>query len=160
MNFTNYVQNPWTGAFDTLVSSVVQLTMRHGRYKHLYSDHITESGIVVTVPATVAPGNYHITAKKGPSLGNPMNLAITPRATIASATCVGSTGVLTVTGNNFSQYLNASNSGTSVTMMGVNGIVISWTGTAIQAKFLNCPNSSTATVNTVFNSVSTSVTKR
>jgi len=158
MNFTNYLQNPWTGAFDTLVNSVVQLTSATGVTSSFVPTTITETGLVVTVPATVAPGNYHITAKKGPSLGNPMNLAITPRATIASATCVGATRILTVTGSNFSQYLKASDSGTSVTMNGVSGTVISWTGTEIRARFPNCPSNATATVDTVFNSVSASVT--
>lgn len=160
MNFTNYVQNPMTGAFDMVLKSTVQLTDAAGVTTELIPTSITEGSIAVTLPATVAPGNYRITAKKGPSLGNPMNLAIAPRATVASSTCVQSTKVLTVTGSHFGQYLKASDSGTGVTMGGVTGTVISWTDTVIQARFPSCPSNATATVNTVFSSVSASVTRQ
>jgi len=155
-NFTNYVQNPWTGRFDILVRSTVQLTDAAGNATELVPTSITATDIEVVIPASLAAGNYHIAAKKGPSLSNPMNLGVTPAVGITDATCVGSTGVLTVTGSGFSGYLNASNSGTSVTMNDETGTVVSWTDTEIVVEFTAC--GSTATVNTINGSETTEVT--
>lgn len=158
MNFTNYVQNPWTGAFDILVKSTIQLKNAAGVVTSITPTTVTESSIVATLPASLASGNYKILAAKGPSSGNPMNLTITPPATITSATCASATGVLTVTGSGFGQYLNATDSGTSVTMNGATGTVTSWTNTAITAQFASCPAGAAATVNTIFVSASGPVT--
>ncbi|MCU7906236.1 MAG: hypothetical protein KZQ76_10420 [Candidatus Thiodiazotropha sp. (ex Epidulcina cf. delphinae)] len=153
MNFTNYIRNPWTGAFDILVGSTVQLTDAAGNATLLTPASITEGMIEVVIPAATAAGNYQLTAKKGPSEGNPMNLTITPQVSISSAVCAG--GTLAITGSGFNTYLDASDSGTSVTMDGETGNVTSWTGTQIEAGFSSCGG--TATVNTVFGSDSASV---
>ncbi|MCU7936534.1 MAG: IPT/TIG domain-containing protein [Candidatus Thiodiazotropha sp. (ex Dulcina madagascariensis)] len=153
MNFTNYIRNPWTGAFDILVGSSVQLTDAAGNATLLSPSSITEDTIEVVIPAAMAAGNYNLTAKKGPSEGNPMNLTITPEISISSAVCDG--GALTVTGSGFGTHLDASDSGTSVTMDGQAGDVTSWSDTQIQAGFTGC--GSNATVNTVYDSASASV---
>lgn len=157
INFTNYVQNPWTGNYDILVSSVVRLTDDNGNATDFVPTSITSESIEVVIPDTVAPGNYRITATKGPSSSNPMNLTVTPTVTIDSASCSRRTKVLTVTGSGFGQYLEASDSGTNVEMEGETGSVTSWTDTEIVAEFSACNRRSTATVTTLFDSGSASV---
>ncbi|MCU7920255.1 MAG: hypothetical protein KZQ95_18135 [Candidatus Thiodiazotropha sp. (ex Epidulcina cf. delphinae)] len=157
MNFTNYIRNPWTGAFDIQVSSAVQLTDAAGNATELVPASITEDTIEVVIPAAIAAGNYQLTAKKGPKLGNPVNLSVTPRISIRSAACARSSGELTVTGSGFGAYLEASDSGTNVTMNGKTGNVTSWTDTRIKADFSGCSRRATVTVNAVFGSASKSV---
>jgi len=159
MNFTNYVQNPWTGNFDILVSSNVRLTDSAGNATDYVPTTISADSIEVVIPGTLAPGNYQVVAAKGPSTSNPMNLTVTPPATISSAVCSRSTNVLTVTGSGFGEHLTASDSGTSVTMDGETGNILSWTDTEITAEFSGCGRNATTTVNTVFASASKTVTR-
>jgi len=109
-------------------------------------------------------GNYQIAARKGPKLSNPLNLAITPKLSVASATA--SSTVVTITGAGFSSYMNATDSGTNVTAtittrtgskkkpvivtQTVQGVIQSWTDTKIVVKFAATP--SAVNVNTVFGS--------
>jgi hypothetical protein len=159
MNFTNYVQNPWTGNYDMLVSSVVRLTDEDGNATDYQPVSVDEGSIEVVIPGTVSPGNYQITAAKGPNLGNPMNLTVTPGASIDSASSSRRTNVLTITGSGFGEYLSASDSGTSVEMSGETGNVVSWSDTEITAEVSGCSRNATATVTTVFDSVSANVTR-
>ncbi len=85
----------------------------------------------VVIPGRLAPGNYQVVAAKGLNTSNPMNLTVTPAVFIDSASCSRLTNVLTVTGSGFGEYLAASDSGTSVTMGGETGNIVSWTDTAI-----------------------------
>jgi hypothetical protein len=156
-NFTNYVQNPWTGNYDMLVESVVRLIDEQGNATDFVPTSITADGIEVVIPNTVAAGNYTITAAKGPNGSNPLNLSVTPGATIDSAQCSRRTGVLTVTGSGFGMHLPASDSGTGIEMNGAAGAVTSWSDNEITAEFSGCSRNASTTVNTVFDSVSSSV---
>ena len=160
INFTNYVQNPWTGNYDILVSSVIRLTDEDGNATDYQPTSITADSIEVVIPGTLSPGNYQITAAKGPNSGNPMNLTVTPNVTIDSAECSRRTKVLTVTGSGFGEYLSASDSGTSVEVRGETGNIVSWSDTEITAEFSSCRRNSTATVTSVFDSASADVRRR
>jgi hypothetical protein len=161
INFTNYIENPMTGTFDILVGSNVKLTDSAGIVSILTPTSITETSMTVSLPVTIAPGSYQITATKGPSDGNPLNIAVTPVTAITNATCVKATKTLTINGARFGQYLVATDSGTSVTMNGVKGTVTSWTDTQIKARFPSCPTkAATATVDTIFDAVSASVIRK
>lgn len=133
--FTNIVQGP-TGPIE--ITSTISLTAADGSETVLTPDSITEVTIVVTVPATLATGNYALTAVKGPSVSNSVNLAVMPEVKITSASC--SNGVVSITGKGFSQYVNASGSGTSVYLTDAvaNCTVISWTDTTIDAQCGEC----------------------
>lgn len=158
-NFTNYVQNPWTGGYDILVSSVVRLTDSSGNATDYVPASITEDSIEVVLPDTLPPGNYQLAAAKGPSTSNPMNLTVTPGVTIDTAQCGRRTKVLTITGSGFGEYLGASDSGTSVVMNGDAAEVLTWTDSEITAGVSGCSRNGTATVTTVFDSASSSVTR-
>jgi hypothetical protein len=156
-NLTNYVQNPWTGNYDMLIESVVRLTDELGNETDFVPSSITATSIEVVIPDTVGVGDYKITAVKGPNGGNPLSLVVTPGAVIDSAECSRSTKVLTISGSNFGEHLTAADSGTSVEMDGETGTVVSWADSEITAEFSRCSRNTTATVNTVFDSVSSSV---
>jgi len=159
INFINYVQNPLTGNYDIEVPSGVRLTDGSNNATDLVPAGITEDSIQVVIPSTVSPGNYQIAVAKGPNSSNPMNLAITPPVVITSAICSKDTFVLTISGSGFSENLTASDSGTGVEMDGETGTIISWSDSEITAQFTSCRQNATATVNTVFDSASASVTK-
>lgn len=163
--FINQVQNPLTGAYDITLKSTVVLTDAAGTRKELTPVNVFDDAIQVVIPADLPAGNYSIAAKKGPKLSNPLNLAVTPKLSVASATV--SSGTVTITGSGFATYMNAKNSGTSVTAtikvnvgtrkkpryvtQTVQGTIQSWTDTRIVAKFAAVPT--TVNVNTIFGSV-------
>jgi hypothetical protein len=166
--FINLVQNPMTGEYDETLDSDVVLTGADGSETLIAPDSITGDTIHVTLTG-VAPGSYKLALKKTLKKSNPINLAITPNATIDSASCAD--GVVTIAGSGFGAYLDASNSGTSVsatvtTTTGkgknkttvtetVNGEVSSWRDTEIVATFASCPAS--VDVATVFDQATATV---
>ncbi|NJC88288.1 MAG: hypothetical protein FIB02_07110 [Desulfuromonas sp.] len=150
--FINQIQNPLTGTYDRTVTSDVVLTNAAGAQLVLAPVNVFSNAIQVVLPADLPAGNYTIAAKKGPKLSNPLNLTVTPKLSVASATV--SSNVVTINGSGFSSYLNAADSSTSVTAtiatQTVNGVIQSWTDTKIVAKFAATP--SLVNVNTVFGS--------
>ncbi len=145
--FTNTIQGP-SGPIE-LKSNVV-LTASDGSTTTLTPLVITESSMDVTIPATLAAGNYELRAVKGPKAGNLIVVTVKTPVVINSATC--SSGVVTITGNGFSTYVNAVNSGTSV-QLGANACSVnSWTDTQIVANCGTC--SGTVEVSSVFGTAS------
>jgi len=157
MNFTNYVQNPWTGNFDIYVTSVVRMIDGAGNETDYVPSNISEGSIEVVIPGSVAPGSYKLVAAKGLSTSNPMNIIIFPSVRIASAVCFSSKGKVVVTGQYFGWYMDAADSGTSVVMDGKVGVVTLWEDDEIQAEFSGCPTNASVTVNSIWGSASASV---
>jgi hypothetical protein len=167
--FANFVQNPQTGEYDYELISDVVLTGADGSDTVIQASSVTGDTINVTLDG-VAPGNYKIAAKKGSRNSNPMNIAITPNATIDSATC--SDGTVTISGSGFSSYLNAADSGTKVEATVTYRVggkkkgttvtetlaadISSWSDTGIVGSFPACPD--TVDLTTVFDEASSSVT--
>ncbi len=111
--FVNKVQNPMTGEYDVTLASDVVLTDANGTETVVVPVSVTGDTIEADIPSTMATGNYQIAAKKALKRSNPMNVAITPAKVISSTTCVD--GSTTISGSGFSSYLDATDSGTSVT---------------------------------------------
>ncbi len=155
--FTNDVTG---GPAAITVASELKLQAPDGTVHSLVPSSVTESNMVVTIPATLAPGNYAMQAIKGPKVSNRTVLAVLPALGIDSATG-NADGSVTLTGSGFSGYVGADNSGTNLTVstMTTNKKgktssetssceVISWADTVIKA---NCPIScGLFTVNNVF----------
>ena len=165
-NFATYLDDG-TGTFPNYVKATVLLSSSSGERFELNPISVQESGLTVAIPATQAIGSYRIAVMKRKTgdpidsestlLSNPMSLTITPRASITSANCVQKKGMITVVGRNFGTALAADGSGTSITMNGLRGTVVSWSDTEIKARFPSCPKGPSVTVTTVFDSVSASV---
>ncbi|TFG37670.1 MAG: hypothetical protein E4H46_01310 [Desulfobacterales bacterium] len=109
--FTNSVQTP-NGA--VVLTSVVVLTGANGIETTLIPSAITESSMDVTIPTTMAQGNYALSAVKVNTVSNSVNLSIMPDVKITYASCLN--GIVSITGSGFSQYVNATGSGTSVSL--------------------------------------------
>ncbi|MEJ2693684.1 MAG: IPT/TIG domain-containing protein, partial [Candidatus Thiodiazotropha sp.] len=77
-NFTGHEKNPWTGANDTLVTSVIRLIDGEGNETELVPNSVTENSIQVTVPGSMAPGNYRLVVDKKGSESTPASLIIKP----------------------------------------------------------------------------------
>lgn len=143
--FTNVVQGP-LGPIE--VTSTVVLEAADGTQTVLTPDSISEDTMVVMVPATMTAGNYAVTAVKGGSISNSVNLAILPAVKITAASCAN--GVVSISGSGFSQYINAEGSGTSVSLPDAvaDCTVVSWTDTSIVAQCGQCDPA--ITVDSVF----------
>lgn len=149
-NFTGYEKNPWTGANDKLVTSVVRLIDGSGNQTELVPNSVTETSIQLTVPGSMAPGNYRVVVDKQGSESNPASLIITPEVTIDSAVCSGKN--LFVTGSGFAEYSSANNSGTSVSVAGETARVITWDDQKIHAQSTACGSGETVSVSSIHGS--------
>ncbi|MBI5556476.1 MAG: hypothetical protein HY885_02450 [Deltaproteobacteria bacterium] len=151
--FSNMVQTP-TGPIE--LTSTICLKAADGSETVLTPDSVSENTIVVMVPATMSAGSYAVTAVKGTSVSNSVNLAIMPQVKVASASCAS--GVVSISGSGFSQYVNATGSGTGVSLPdAVAGCtVLSWTDTSIEANCGECDPS--ITVDSVYGEATGAVT--
>lgn len=109
--FTNTIQGP-SGPLVLRSEGVIEDSL--GNVITLITTAIEQNTIRVMMPATLLPGNYLLRAVKGDKKSNAMNISVLPAVVIASAACNG--GMATVTGNGFSQYLEAAGSGTDLNM--------------------------------------------
>jgi hypothetical protein len=148
--FVNQVQNPTTGAYDITLTANVALTDAAGVETVLTPTAASLGSMDVVIPSYLAAGNYTIAAKKVQKYSNPKVLTITPGAEIGAAACSGNAA--TIDGSGFGSYLDAANSGTSVTGTVASaterGNVLSWSDTQIVAEFSSCPTD--VTVSTAF----------
>ncbi|RJX24059.1 MAG: PKD domain-containing protein [Desulfobulbus sp.] len=132
--FVNMIDGP-LGPIE--VPADVVLTGADGSRLTLIPQERTESLMNVTIPATLAAGNYELRAEKGPSVSNPVVLAVIPAVTIDSAVCED--GNVVISGSGFNQYVKAADSGTSVRIVdGGNCSVTSWSATLIEAACGTC----------------------
>ena len=138
-SFVNRVLNPATGAYDVTLTSDVALTDAAGHVTTLTTVSVSPESIEVVLPATLAVGNYKLAAVKGPKSSNPVGIAVTPPVSIDTATCAD--GTVSITGTGFSSHVDAAGSGTGVYDSSMRpGAILSWTDTAIEARFPSCTN--------------------
>ncbi len=152
--FTNQVVGP-DGPID-LFSDII-LTGVDDAETTLVPDTISEASMMVTIPADLAPGNYDLRAIKGPQTSNCVNLSVMPAVIVTSATCKD--GIVTIIGSGFGLYVDATGSGTGVTLTAPTGdyTIISWTDTMIVADFGDCISGSEITVDSVYGAASADV---
>ena len=141
--FTNLI------AGGELISNAV-LTAPDGSTTALDPESVTESELVVSVPGQLSAGKYALRAAKNTKLSNPRIITVKPLVKITSATCSG--GTVSVRGSGFSGYVDAIDSGTSITSViggaAETGSVVSWTDRQIVADFSQCGD--TVEVSSVF----------
>jgi len=143
---TNTVQGP-DGPLEA--TSQVVLTAGDGTTVTLTPSTITESSMVVIIPASLAAGNYELRAVKGPAASGPIVLAVNPAVAVDSATC--SNGIVSISGRGFSQHIGETGSGTGVQIKGAGPCsVTSWNNTNIEANCGTC--NGTVEVSSVFGS--------
>jgi hypothetical protein len=141
--FTNLIEG------QELVSGVA-VTAPDGSTTSMAAASVTESEMVVSVPGASTAGKYVLRAEKGPKVSNPSVIVVTPLVVVDSADCSG--GTVSVRGSGFAGYVDATDSGTSITSViggaTETGSVVSWTDTLIVADFSDCGDS--VEVNSVF----------
>jgi hypothetical protein len=123
-----------------------------------------QGSLGVTIPGDTPAGNYNLQAVKGDFASNPAVISVRPEVTITEAT---GRETITINGSGFVGY--AAGSGTSVTgtvttgrgkwktTTTVEGAIVSWSDTSIEADFDSRP--SDVTVNSVFGSAASEVDK-
>ncbi|WP_456415436.1 IPT/TIG domain-containing protein [Thiolapillus sp.] len=131
------------------IKSRARLTAPDGTVTELPPDAVSVSSMDVTLPSTLDPGSYYLRVVKGRSESNPMPLIVLPYVAIEGISKSGSS--LTISGSGFGSYLNAVDSGTSISIAGAACDVESWTDSEIVA---NCEETSCGglTVESIFGS--------
>ncbi|MEN8262456.1 MAG: IPT/TIG domain-containing protein [Nitrospirota bacterium] len=148
--FTNTVM----GGALTLTSNV-ELSASDDSTTTLTPDSITEYEIVVTLPGSLAAGNYDLRAVKGPKKSNPVVVSVTPEVVMTDSSCNRKKGVLTITGSGFGQKVEGTDDYISVDVGGQTADIISWSDTEIRASVSSCKNAD-VTVNALYGSATDS----
>ncbi len=151
--FTNTEQTPEGPV--TLESEVV-LTGADGTAVTLVPDAISESSMDVTIPGTLAAGNYTLRVRKVSNDSNAVNIALIPPVTITDHTCNRKQGVLVINGSGFGDKPEGTDADINVEMNGQTVDIISWTDTRIKASVIRCPRNAIITVNALFGSAKSS----
>ncbi len=143
--FTNEIMgNPLT--------SSVTLTAADGSEVTLTPDAISQSSMDITIPGTLATGNYILRAVKGPKSSNATAISIIPGVTITDSNCSKRKGVLTVNGSGFGKKPEGTDADINVEVNGQTVDIISWSDTRIKASVSSCRNKAAITVNTLYGS--------
>jgi hypothetical protein len=146
--FTNNID---TGTEIIELVSDVELTASDGSVTVLTPDSVAQSEIVVSLPGSLAPGNYHLRAVKGPKDSNPVVVSVTPAVAITSVDCDKKKGLLTVTGSGFGDKPEGTDADLNLQVNGQTMELISWGDTQIKASVDRCRKASVA-VNALFGS--------
>ncbi len=97
---------------DVATRVVLEPAAGEGSSLELVPENVGFTTMEVTLPATLAPGNYHVKAVNGDMASPPLNLVVSPAVVVDSVDC--NDGTVTITGAGFSHYLDAEGSGTGV----------------------------------------------
>jgi hypothetical protein len=135
-----------------VVNASVTLTAADGSGVTLTPDAISESSMDVTIPGTLATGNYTLRAVKGSSRSNASVIAVIPGVTITDTSCSKKKGVLTINGSGFGTKPEGTDADINVEVNGKVVDLISWSDTQIKASASNCRKNSTTTVNALYGS--------
>ena len=141
--------------------SDVQLTDANGVKTVLEPITVNPDFIEVTLPADLAPGNYRVNVKKGGMLSNPQILTVTEPVNLRAGYCYGRYSLAILQGTGLSQFLDAVDSGTSISNA-ADGTkaqrVYRWAGGMIAAQFAGgCPDA--VNVETVTDSATQALTR-
>lgn len=148
-SFTNEIMG-------NLINSNIELTAVDGAKVILTPDSVSVNMINVTIPGTMAPGNYALRAVKGSNSSNATGITIVPDVTITDVNCIKKKGLLIVSGSGFGTKPEGTDADISVEVNGVNMDLISWTDTVIKASVSRCSSKATVTVNALFGSATSS----
>lgn len=131
----------------------VQLTDNNGNATILMPNAESVNSVQVSIPNTLPASNYWVQIKKDSVLSNPIAISITPAIQPGPAICVAKLGIMLIRGNNFSMFLQGSDSGTRITGDGIDAnIIYFWRDHMIAARFNGgCPT--TVEVTNVFDSI-------
>jgi hypothetical protein len=135
-----------------VVTASVELTAADGSTTVLAPEAISESSMDVTIPGTLATGNYALRAVKGPSSSNAAVISVIPGVTITDVNCNKKKGVLTVTGSGFGKKPEGTDADINVEVNGKVVDAISWSDTQIKVSVSSCTKRATITVNTLYGS--------
>jgi hypothetical protein len=142
-------------AGETEYTSILTLTASDGTtVSELSPDFISETWITVTIPGTLAIGNYTLRAVKLDKQSNAVNLSVTPEVAITAIDCSKCLGTMTITGAGFSEKPEGTDEDITVMENGRPLNIISWTDEEITVSGSRC--SGTVEVDSLYGSASQS----
>jgi len=139
-----------------LVSSSVELTAADGSKVTLIPDSISVSTMNVTIPGTLAPGNYDLRAVKGANSSNATGLAIIPGVNITAVKCKTRGGSMLIRGSGFGTKPDGTDADINVEVNGQSVDIISWLDDRIKVSVSSCSSVDNVTVNALYGSAATS----
>jgi hypothetical protein len=136
------------------LSSDVVLIALDGSFTTLIPDSVSQDSITVTVPGTLAKGNYKVKAVKLDKYSNPKVISVKPSVDILDIDCSSKSGQLTITGSGFGEKPDGTDEYLNVEVNGQVVEVISWTDTEIRVSVPECKRKGqlAVTVNALFGS--------
>ncbi len=133
-------------------TSSAVLTDADGDSVELIPDSISQDSMTVTIPGTLATGNYELRALKGEAESNHVVISVKPDVIITNVDCYKKKGLLTVAGSGFGKKVEGTDEYINVEVNGETVDVISWTDNQIRASVFRCSNRAKVTVNALFGS--------
>jgi hypothetical protein len=118
----------------------------------LIPDAIDEKTLTVTIPGTLAPGNYDARAIKDVAESNPIVISVKPAVTITDVSCNKKNGRITITGSGFGDKVEGTDGYLNVEVDGVQVETVSWADTQIKTSVSDCSNKASVTVKALFGS--------
>ncbi len=142
-NFQNTVDTTtWT--------SNVTLTAVDGVSVEFTPDVINAVSLIFTVPATTAPGNYHVRAVKEDKQSNPYVISIIPDVAITYMKCDTKSRLLTINGMNFREQYTGAEEHLNIEVDGTVSAAGTWTDTQITVPVADCRLKPVAKVKALF----------
>jgi hypothetical protein len=137
----------------TELTSDVVLIAADGSSTILIPDAISQDTITVTIPGTLAKGNYKLKTEKLDKYSNPKVISIKPSAVINSVNCKKKNGHITISGAGFGEKPQGTDAYLTVDVNGENVAITYWADTLIKGVVSSCPgDSDVITVNALFGS--------
>jgi hypothetical protein len=132
------------------LTSTVVMTADDDSTSALIPDTIAESSITVTVPGTLAAGNYRVQAVKQNKFSNPKGIGIKPAVSITDVNCDKKRQLLIISGTGFSEKIEGTDAYISVKSDNALLDIISWTDTRIKASVSRCSKHMVVTIDSLF----------
>jgi len=136
------------------LSSIV-LTAADGSTASLTADSISADSLTVTIPDTIATGNYALRAAKNSKESNPVTISVKPAVTITEVKCRKRRGMLIIRGSGFGDKIEGTDAYINIVVNGEMVDIIAWKEDRIKASVSRCSTDLDVTVNALFGSATT-----
>ena len=126
------------------------LTAADGTATTIVPDIVSEWSMDVTIPGTLAAGNYTLRAVKGSNSSNAIGITIVPEVVITDVKCRKRRGRLIIRGSGFNEKIEGSDSYINVEVNDEIADIISWNDNRIKVSVSSCSADARVKVNALF----------
>jgi hypothetical protein len=139
----------------TELSSDVVLTAPDSSSVTLIPDYISQDSITVTIPGSLAKGNYKLKTAKQNKHSNPRVISVIPDVVITDVTCRERRGRLIIRGSGFGEKPEGTHDYINVQVNGETADIISWSDNRIKISIHSCSSVDHVTVKALYGTATT-----